>query len=161
MKVYQLRREQWLDLTREELFPFFADAGNLEAITPPWLGFRILTPRPIEMRAGTLIDYSLRLHGIPLRWRTRITEWNPPFDFVDEQLSGPYRLWRHRHEFETRGERTLMRDTVDYALPLGPLGRFAHWAWVRRDLDTIFDFRFARVAELLARTAIEPSAASH
>ena len=154
MKVYQLRREQWLNLSREELFPFFADAGNLEAITPPWLGFRILTPRPIEMAAGTLIDYSLRLHGIPLRWRTKITRWNPPFDFVDEQLSGPYRLWRHLHEFETHGDRTLMRDTVDYALPLGPLGQLAHWAWVRRDLDKIFDYRFAKVEEMLNSAAV-------
>lgn len=149
MTTYQLTREQYLDRPIDEVFPFFADAGNLEAITPPWLGFRILTPRPIDMRQGTLIRYSLRWRVVPIRWTTQITQWDPPFSFVDEQLHGPYRLWRHRHEFEACGERTRMRDTVDYALYGGLLGRLAHTGWVRRDLDRIFDFRARRVAELL------------
>ena len=96
---YVLRREQRLPGTPEEVFPFFADAGNLEAITPPWLGFHVVTPRPIEMRPGALIEYRLRLHRLPIAWLTRIEEWVPSERFVDMQLTGPYRLWHHTHEF--------------------------------------------------------------
>ena len=99
---FVLRREQRLPGTPGEIFPFFADAGNLEAITPPWLGFRVVTPRPIEMREGALIEYRLRLHALPISWLTRIEEWetDPTHPrFVDVQLSGPYRLWHHTHEF--------------------------------------------------------------
>jgi ligand-binding SRPBCC domain-containing protein len=148
-----LRREQRLPGAPEEVFPFFADAGNLEAITPAWLGFRIVTPRPIHMRVGALIEYRLRLHGLPVSWLTRIEEWNtdPAHPrFVDMQLSGPYKLWHHTHEFEPDGAGgTLMRDTVRYALPLGPLGEIARRAFVARDLEAIFDFRTRSVAELL------------
>lgn len=145
--AHTLVREQRLPGTPEEVFPFFADAANLEAITPPWLHFRIVTPGTVEMREGTLIEYRLSLRGIPIRWRTRIDEWEPGVRFVDRQLSGPYRLWHHTHEFEPAGERqTLMRDTVRYALPLGPLGEIAHRLIVRRDLARIFDHRAAAVA---------------
>ena len=138
-----LIREQRLPGTPAEVFPFFADAANLEAITPPWLHFRIVTPQPIEMREGALIEYRLRLRGIPLRWRTRIDEWEPGVRFVDRQLSGPYRLWHHTHEFEADGpHHTLMRDTVRYA---APLDRLSH-PLVRRDLDRIFAFRAAAIA---------------
>lgn len=149
MKPFQIVREQWLDRPIDEVFSFFADAGNLEAITPPWLRFHILTPRPIDMHPGTLIQYALRWRVVPIRWTTEITGWNPPFSFVDEQLRGPYRLWRHLHEFEDCGRRTRMRDTVDYSLYGGPFGRLAHRAWVRRDLERVFDYRAQRVAELL------------
>ena len=133
-----LVREQRLRGTPEEVFPFFADAANLEAITPPWLGFRIVTPQPIEMREGALIEYRLRLRGIPLRWRTRIDAWEPGVRFVDRQLSGPYRLWHHTHEFEADGpDHTLMRDVVRFEVPFAPL---AMWL-VSRDLKKIFDFR--------------------
>ena len=139
---FVLRREQRLPGTPAEVFPFFADAGNLEAITPPWLGFRVVTPRPIEMREGALIEYRLRLHGLPISWLTRIEEWVPGERFVDVQLSGPYRLWHHTHEFRPLpGGGTLMTDTVRYALPFGPLGCLAHRVLVRRDLERIFDFR--------------------
>ena len=145
-----LRREQRLPGTPEEVFPFFADAGNLEAITPPWLGFHVVTPRPIEMRAGALIDYRLRLHGLPIAWLTRIEEWVPSERFVDLQLTGPYRLWHHTHEFRANpGGGTLMTDTVRYALPLGPLGSLAHRVLVRRDLERIFDYRARAVPALL------------
>src|SRR4030095_2276831 len=118
------------------------DAGNLEAITPGWLGFRIVTPRPIDMRVGALIEYRLRLHGVPVAWLTRIEEWEPGVRFVDQQLSGPYRLWHHTHEFEPDGAGgTLMRDTARYELPVWPLGEFAHALLVRRDLAAIFDYR--------------------
>jgi ligand-binding SRPBCC domain-containing protein len=140
--VHVLTREQRLPGTPEEVFPFFGDALNLEAITPPWLGFRVATPRPIAMAPGALIEYRLRLHGVPIRWRTTIAVWEPPRRFVDVQLSGPYALWHHTHDFSVAaGGGTLMRDTVRYALPLGPLGELAHALLVRRDLARIFDFR--------------------
>ena len=145
-----LRREQRLPRPPQEVFPFFADAGNLEAITPAWLRFRIVTPRPIEMRAGALIEYRLRLHGLPVSWLTTIEAWEPGERFVDMQLTGPYRLWHHTHVFEPDGAGgTIMRDTVRYALPFGPLGAIAHRAFVARDLAAIFDHRVRRVAELV------------
>ena len=147
-----LTREQRLPAPPADVFPFFADADNLEAITPDWLGFRIVTPRPIEMRVGALIEYRLRLHGLPVSWLTRIEEWEPGARFVDSQLSGPYKLWHHTHEFAPDGAGgTLMRATVRYALPLGPLGEVAHRLFVARDLGAIFDHRTRRVAELLTR----------
>jgi ligand-binding SRPBCC domain-containing protein len=148
-----LRREQRLPGPPEAVFPFFADAGNLEAITPAWLGFRIVTPRPIEMRVGALIEYRLRLHGVPVSWLTRIEEWDPDPArprFVDAQLTGPYRLWHHTHEFEPDGlGGTVMRDTVRYALPFGPLGEVARRLFVARDLEAIFDHRERSVAARL------------
>ena len=147
---HTLRRVQRLPGTPEQVFPFFADAGNLEAITPPWLSFRIVTPRPIDMRVGALIEYRLALHGLPVAWLTRIEEWEPGVRFVDMQLTGPYKLWHHTHEFRPSGDGgTLMTDTVRYALPLGPLGGLAHRALVRRDVERIFDFRARAVPALV------------
>jgi hypothetical protein len=134
---------------RDEVFAFFADAANLEAITPPFLRFRILTPTPVEMRPGARIEYALSIFGVPLRWDTRITDWQPGVRFVDEQESGPYALWRHTHEFESQGDATLVRDVVEYAVPLGPLGQVAHVLFVERALDRIFDFRRDAIARLL------------
>lgn len=149
-RTHTLIREQILPGAPEEVFAFFAEAANLEAITPPWLGFRIVTPQPIAMAEGTRIEYRLRLHGIPLRWLTAIEVWQPAGPrprFVDRQVRGPYALWHHTHEFEPAGEgRTLMRDVVRYALPLGPFGELARWALVRGDLAAIFDHRFRAVA---------------
>jgi ligand-binding SRPBCC domain-containing protein len=148
-----LRREQRLPGPPEAVFPFFADAGNLEAITPDWLSFRIVTPRPIEMRVGALIEYRLRLHGVPVSWLTRIEEWDaeaPCPRFVDAQLTGPYKLWHHTHEFEPDGAGgTIMRDTVRYALPYGPFGEIARRLFVARDLEAIFDHRTQAVAARL------------
>jgi ligand-binding SRPBCC domain-containing protein len=138
-----LAREQVLPGPPDEVFRFFADAANLEAITPPWLRFRIVTPQPIRMEPGALIEYRLRLHGIPIRWLTRIELWEPGRRFVDAQVKGPYALWRHTHSFEEHPDGTLMRDTVEYALPFGALGRLALLAFVRRDVERIFDFRAA------------------
>jgi ligand-binding SRPBCC domain-containing protein len=146
VKVHVLERSQRLPGSPEEVFGFFADAHNLEAITPPFLGFEVVTPKPIDMHEGTLIEYRLKLHGLRLRWRTRIDVWEPGVRFVDRQLKGPYRLWHHTHTFEPDGGDTLMRDVVRYALPLGPLGEVARVALVRRDLDRIFDFRHAEIA---------------
>jgi ligand-binding SRPBCC domain-containing protein len=152
MIEHVLRREQLLARTPPELFPFFCDAGNLARITPPELAFRFETPLPIEMRVGAEIAYRLRLHGVPFRWRTRITSWDPPHGFVDEQIRGPYRLWRHTHVFRAapEGSGTLMADEVRYALPLAPVGEIAHFL-VRRQLDRIFDYRREVVAELFKR----------
>ena len=150
MRVHVLRREQRLPGPPEAVFPFFADARNLEAITPPLLRFRLLTPDPIEMGVGTFLQYRLRLRGVPVRWDTLIQEWDPPHRFVDVQVRGPYRLWHHTHELEPAGDGTLMRDTVRYAIGFGALGEIARRAVVARDLDAIFAFREARVPELVA-----------
>jgi hypothetical protein len=143
---HTLEREQLLPVGPAEAFEFFADAFNLEAITPPWLGFRIVTPRPIQMRPGTMIEYKLRLHALPLSWLTRIESWEPGSRFVDRQLRGPYSKWHHTHTFEPCERGTIMRDVVRYSLPLGPLGRAARALLVRRDLEHIFDFRRDAVA---------------
>jgi ligand-binding SRPBCC domain-containing protein len=148
VRLHLLRREQLLPFPLDEVFGFFAEARNLERLTPPLLGFEVVGDEPIEMRPGTLIEYRLRLHGLRVDWLTRIEEWEPGVRFVDQQLVGPYRLWHHTHSFEQRGDSTLMRDTVRYALPLWPLGELA-LPLVRRDLDRIFDFRRDNVERLL------------
>jgi len=138
MRVHEFQSELWLPLPPEELFSFFADAVNLDALTPPWLNFHIATPPPIAMREGALIDYRLRVHGIPLRWRTRINAWQPPNRFVDEQIRGPYRRWIHEHTFEARDGGTLARDVVCYAVPFDFI---AHRWLVRPDVERIFQYR--------------------
>lgn len=143
MKVHLLQREQWIPAPVDRVFAFFSDAGNLEAITPPWVHFRIRTPRPIAMHVDAKIEYRLQLAGVPLAWRTRITSWDPPHGFVDRQESGPYALWEHTHRFTPCGDGILMEDLVRYALPLGPLGALAHALAVRAALAAIFDYRFA------------------
>lgn len=119
MREFTLRVEQEVSSPLERVFGFFSDAGNLERLTPAMLRFEILTPRPIEMRVGAPIDYRIRLHGIPMRWRTRINEWEPMRGFVDEQIRGPYRKWVHRHTFERTARGTLVRDEVVYAVEGG------------------------------------------
>jgi ligand-binding SRPBCC domain-containing protein len=139
------RTEVLLPRPRDEVFPFFADAANLEVITPPWLSFRILTPLPVEMRVGTRLDYRIRIRGIPVRWRTAITAWDPPRTFTDSQEKGPYRRWIHTHTFEEREGGTHMVDEVDYAV-FG--GWIADRLLVRRDVRRIFDYRRERMREL-------------
>jgi ligand-binding SRPBCC domain-containing protein len=145
--------ELWLPLQREEIFPFFADAANLEAITPPWVNFHTLTPSPIEMKPGTLIDYRIKIHGIPVKWRTRINAWEPPYRFVDEQLRGPYRKWVHEHTFVEKDGGTLCQDRVEYAVPGGWL---IDELFVRRDVERIFAYRQQRIEELLLRRHAKP-----
>jgi len=148
--VHVLEQEQIVGKPRSAVFAFFAEPENLERITPPELSFHILTERPIAMREGALIDYQLRLMGIPFTWRTLIEVYEPESRFVDVQLKGPYALWRHTHTFEDAGGKTLMKDRVEYALPLGPLGGFAHALFVRRQLRTIFEHRRRIVDDLFA-----------
>lgn len=147
MREHLLRREQVLEADPDDAFTFFSRAENLEAITPPWLRFRIADPAPSEIREGTMIRYRLRLHGIPVRWLTRIEEWDPPRRFVDRQVEGPYALWHHTHSFEPISEnRTRMVDVVRYGHRLGLLGSVAQRLIVERDLRRIFDYRRDAIA---------------
>jgi len=150
MSKHTIRREIWLPHSREEVFEFFSAARNLEQITPPLLKFEVLTPEPIPMGEGTLIDYRLRVHGLPLRWRTKITRWNPPYQFADIQLKGPYKLWDHTHTFLEENGGTRMIDEVVYELPFGPLGDIVHALSVRRDVEEIFRYRNSVIGTLFA-----------
>lgn len=138
MKIREFTASVWLPLPPERLFPFFGDAANLNEITPPWLHFEIATSPPIQMKVGTLIDYRLKVRGLPLRWRTKINVWDPPHRFVDEQLKGPYRQWIHEHTFKECDGGTLATDHVKYAVPFDLL---IHRAFVGPDIQRIFRYR--------------------
>jgi ligand-binding SRPBCC domain-containing protein len=153
MREFTLQTELWLPRPRAEVFPFFAEARNLETLTPPWLKFEVLTPSPIMLRPGTLIDYRITVHGLPIRWRTEIAEWDPPRQFVDVQLRGPYTLWRHTHTFDERDEGTVCLDQVRYR-PRG--GVLVHWLFVRRDVERIFQYRQQRLKEMFGFPANKP-----
>ena len=140
VKEHLLKFELWLPRPLDEVFEFFIDARNLGVITPEWVNFEILTPTPIEMRVGALIDYRIRVRGLPLPWRTLIREWNPPRSFVDEQIRGPYRRWHHTHTFAAKDGGTLCGDEVRYAVWGGAL---VNRLFVRRDVERIFAFREA------------------
>jgi ligand-binding SRPBCC domain-containing protein len=142
MAEHILERTQIIREAREEVFEFFANAANLERITPPELNFHIITPQPIDVKKGALIDYRLKLRGIPITWKTEITQWNPPHDFVDTALKSPYKQWIHLHTFEEGADEgeTIMKDVVRYRLPLEPFGDLAHF-YVKKELAYIFDYR--------------------
>jgi ligand-binding SRPBCC domain-containing protein len=147
MKLFLFESSQWLPRPRNEIFEFFSDAFNLERITPPWLQFRVITPAPIEMQVDTRIDYRLQIHGISMLWKTRITAWNPPQSFVDEQIGGPYRRWIHEHRFSEQAGGTFCEDFVRYA-PTG--GALINKLFVERDVREIFAFRSERLKELFS-----------
>lgn len=154
MQVFSLSSGIWLAKPLTDVFAFFSEARNLEELTPPWLRFEVLTPPPIEMRVGLKIDYRLRLRGLPLRWQSEITHWEPPHRFVDEQTRGPYRLWVHEHRFTAQDSLTLAEDVVQYAVYGGWLvDRLA----VRRDVAKIFDYRSERLREIFGPAPSPPA----
>lgn len=154
MKVHVLERSQRVEIPIEAAFAFYGDAHNLEPLTPPWLHFEVTNPEGLVLREGALLEYRLRLHGVPVRWQTLIETWEAPNRFVDIQLKGPYSLWEHTHTFEQGDDgATVIHDRVRYALPLGPLGAIAHRLFVRRDLRRIFDYRRDAVAARVAAGA--------
>lgn len=150
MKIRTLITELWLPRPLGDVFAFFSDAWNLNLITPPWLDFQVLTPKPIDLHAGTLLDYRLKWHGLPLKWRTEISVWEPPYRFVDRQIRGPYRQWIHEHRFEERDGGTWVHDRVDYAVPGWLLEPTIHKILVGPDVRRIFAYRQAKMREILA-----------
>ncbi len=148
MKIRKFSSAIWIPAPIEKTFSFFGKAGNLNKLTPPWLHFEILTPLPVEMQSGTLLDYQLRLHGIPVKWQTQIVEWNPPFQFVDLQLRGPYRKWVHTHAFIEKDNGTVIEDNIDYAVPGFFLEPLIHKYFIEPDLARIFEYRRKQLAEI-------------
>ena len=149
MKTFLFKTQRTFERPLEEVFSFFSDAHNLAVITPPWLHLEILTPAPIAMASGTLIDYRLKLRGIPLRWQTEITEWNPPHAFVDVQRRGPYRLWKHTHTFKETEDGVLVDDSIEYAVWGNHL---ANKFFVRPDLEKIFGYRSEQLNKIFSET---------
>jgi len=147
VKIHTFCCELWLRRPLSEVFPFFAAAEHLEELTPPFLNFHILTPKPIVVAVGTRINYQLKLHGIPVRWESEITSWNPPYSFSDDQIKGPYRYWHHEHMFQEKDGGTFVLDKVEYAVPGGALiNRF----FVAPDLRRIFEYRTATLKKLFS-----------
>lgn len=147
--MHTLERQQWVPTPLAETFEFFSRAENLGLLTPPWLGFEILTPTPIPMCSGAIIDYKITMHGVPMRWKTRIEAWNFGESFVDRQVVGPYREWVHTHTFQAMDGGTLITDVVRYRLPFGFFGRIAHSVSVRAKLAAIFDYRYHAIRNVL------------
>lgn len=145
---YRLERSLTVPRSRQEIFAFFSDAANLQRITPPFVGFEMLTPTPLVIAEGTLIDYKIKLYGVPVRWQTRIESFQRDVEFVDVQLRGPYRRWHHRHTFTEVPGGTRMNDVIDYEMPLGVLGSIARALFVARSLEQIFDYREQIIGEL-------------
>ena len=148
-QTHKLERETFIPSSIDTIFNFFSQAENLNRITPPWLHFKILTKTPVQMTKGKLIDYSLRLHGIPIRWRSQIIGWDPPHSFVDTQIKGPYTTWIHHHLFHAENKGTVMQDIVEYAVAGSILEPIIHF-FVRRDLERIFDYREKSLAKILS-----------
>ena len=141
MRVYSLKYKQKINRPIEEVFSFFSNPENLSTITPSKLNFNILTPKPIKMYKGQVIDYTIRLLRIKIHWRTLITEYNPPFLFIDQQIKGPYILWHHKHEFKNVNDGVEIIDTVKYIIPFSIFGRILHRIWIKRNLENIFKYR--------------------
>ncbi len=155
MKIYRLQAAVLLPKPLEETFAFFADAHNLEKITPAWLRFHVVTPRPIAMHVGARIDYKLKVRRLPIRWQSEITAWRPPHRFTDEQRKGPYRLWIHEHAFRQVDGQTLAEDSVRYAVPGSGS---VHWLAVKRDVERIFAYRKLKLREIFGAAATAKTA---
>ena len=153
MKTYWLRKTIWLPRSRAEIFEFFSNPGNLDRLTPAWLNFAIQTPATSQIKQGALLDYRLRLHGIPIRWQSEIAVWEPPHRFVDRQTKGPYSLWLHEHTFEDRDNGTLVGDNVEYALPGGII---VQKFLVAPDIERIFNYRHKVLTELFNPAKLTP-----
>ena len=159
MRIYNLRCELIVNRPISEVFPFFENARNLAKVTPDWLQFTVITPEPLIMRPGLEIEYKIRLFGIPMGWKSVITEYQPPVHFVDEQVQGPYKYWHHSHEFRAEGNSTRVIDSVDYALSFDPLSRIAQALMVRHQLSAIFNYRqtaLSRIFEGQTVSVLEP-----
>jgi len=148
MKIYELNKTQFINQPIDVVFNFFSKPENLALITPSKLAFKILTPTPITINKGTLIDYTIRLMGFPVHWRTLITKYNPPYEFVDEQIKGPYLFWHHTHTFKAVNGGSEIKDKVRYSIPMGYLGQFIHKIWIKKDLEKIFEYRKAVIDKL-------------
>jgi ligand-binding SRPBCC domain-containing protein len=151
-KSFILKSELWLPAERRQIFEFFSDAFQLEALTPPWMSFHVATPRPIVLQAGATIDYKLRIHGVPLRWSSEIPVWEPPDRFVDEQVKGPYSFWRHEHWFVEKEGGTLVVDEVEYQV-FG--GAIVNRLFVAPDLRRIFEYRSQKLQEIFGQPVNE------
>lgn len=142
MKTYKIEFEQYIDLPINDVFNFFSKPANLSKITPPRMNFNILTPQPLDMKEGQLVDYALTIaYLVKLRWRSLITKYEKPYVFIDQQIKGPYALWHHTHSFEEKDGGTIIRDSVVYAIPFGLLGRFIHAIYIKYDIESIFKYR--------------------
>lgn len=151
MSQFKFTSIQEIDRPLNEVFDFFSRAENLEHLTPDWLDFKILTPLPIEMKTGTLIDYQIKLYGIPLKWKTQITKWDPPFCFVDSQIKGPYSVWIHEHKIEEHDGKTIMKDIVDYDIPAGFLKSLVNKVFVSKQIQSIFEYRRKSIEKYFAQ----------
>jgi len=151
MKQYIFTLTSIIPRPLDETFAFFCKAENLERITPAKLKFKILSPLPIRMQKGALIEYQIRLMGVPFRWKTEINLWQPPRSFRDIQLKGPYKKWEHTHHFEEKNGHTLMTDTVHYQLPFSVLGRIAHFLFVKKQIESIFEYRQQQILLIFGR----------
>lgn len=141
MKVYALKSKQKINKSLKEVFDFFKSPENLSKLTPSKLNFKILTPTPIEMKNGQLIDYTINILGFKVHWRTMITSYSEPYEFIDQQLIGPYTMWHHKHTFEDKGDYVDMNDEVNYVMPFGVFGKIAHYLYVKKELEDIFLYR--------------------
>ena len=149
MKIYEIKVKQNLTSNIENVFKKNSKPINLAKITPKRLGFRIITPLPIEMKSGTIIDYYIKIFSFPIRWRTIITNYEYPSQFIDQQLKGPYSFWHHTHTFEKTENGTLIKDQIRYVVPFGFLGRILNYLWIKRDLKNIFNYRKNKIKQLI------------
>ena len=149
MKTFELVKTQIIDSSMESVFDFFSKPENLKTITPAKLSFNIITPTPILMGKGTVIDYTIRLFKIPIHWRTLITKYDPPHEFIDEQIKGPYNFWHHTHKFKQVDGGVEISDKVIYSIPMGIIGQVLHFLWIKRDLEKIFLYRKRVIEDLL------------